>query len=72
MKITLTPWFDKDTKPVREGVYEVRYAICNYYAYWTGEFWCPSDRTKRRAKKWRGVTSCIQNRAWRGLTGRAE
>ena len=37
----LTDWFPADVKPVREGVYEIKYADDDgrCFAHWNGAYW---------------------------------
>jgi hypothetical protein len=63
-----TPWFDGKTKPVREGVYEIKgmwFGIA--YAYWTGRKWCWAKSTIKEANCDKDFRGAMQNKVWRGL-----
>ena len=71
-KLKLTSWFHYRTKPIRIGVYEVKYKICREiqdgYAYWTGKKWtnaCNSVQSAHHNKEW--TDGAIQEKSWRGL-----
>ena len=63
-----TPWVDSTVKPIRIGVYEIRYWSQAYERHgfvkrrlWTGACWVIPDS---KASTWFGV--CAQDQ-WRGL-----
>jgi hypothetical protein len=60
IKYTMTEWFPKKVKPVRNGLYMVKTAGKNSYTYqanWNGEFWHSSwDVTNEiKIKEWQGI-----------------
>jgi hypothetical protein len=66
IEYTMTPWFPKKIKPVREGVYMIRTPGKNPYTYqckWTGSKWVSSyvepedfDTTEEiKIKEWQGI-----------------
>ncbi len=62
----LTPWFPADVKPVRPGVYEVQMTT-GRFAYFDGQRWGWSFRTKREADTDRDHRNAAQDKVWRGL-----
>lgn len=74
----LTPWFNQDQKPVREGVYEVKYHLfedewAEGFSYWNGKEWsnCLSEvRSAYANKSW--TEGAIQDKKWRGLMQEAK
>lgn len=68
----ITPWFPKDTFPVRPGVYEREtYNIgpAPRYAYWTGDNWRLLGRTPQEAYNFRKHLTLLRpdHSRWRGL-----
>ena len=69
MMSNMTPWFPPRIKPVREGVYEVKFCsdgdIC--YAAWNGKNWSWFDLSPR-GQRLRDFQNSAQNKYWRGFT----
>lgn len=66
--MSLTPWFQSDIKPVRDGVYEREFGTgLVYYSYWNGEFWCLFGDSIKRAISYKRVKSVTQCLPWRGI-----
>lgn len=64
-----TPWFEPETPPVREGVYQ-RYVPSMgavMYSYWNGECWGVFEATPAMAYRYRDKRSWYFNLKWRGL-----
>ena len=70
MSKEMTPWFPPHIKPVRAGVYEVKYVFAKItgkmYATWNGKKWsCFSDyKDDGWHKMFKGAQ---QNKRWRGF-----
>jgi hypothetical protein len=71
-----TVWFDKSTKPIHIGVYEVRRkpngkTIFRLFSYWTGKRWSYTAQTPRGAESCKHKPSREAEREggfeWRGL-----
>lgn len=60
-----TPWFPLTVKPVRAGVYEVKWGLdrAPFQRLWDGSRWCLHDGGVTLF----GVGNCDTER-WRGLT----
>lgn len=60
IEYTLTEWFPKKIKPVREGTYMIKTAGKNSYthqAIWNGKIWTSSySDTELKIKEWAGIT----------------
>jgi hypothetical protein len=72
----LTDWFDRRTKPVHIGVYQVRVKpngkqIVVWYSWWNGERWSVTTQTPQEAASVKEHASivAVQKGAfeWRGL-----
>ena len=63
-----TPWFPLTVKPVRAGVYEVKWRLDSapFRRLWDGSCWCLLDGGVTLF----GVGECSAER-WRGLTKKA-
>ena len=63
-----TRWFEPHEKPVRKGVYEIKYFNTSpVFAYWTGRKWTCSFDTIDMASHCEYETS-LQDKTWRGFT----
>ena len=60
IEYTLTEWFPKKVKPVREGMYMIRTPGKNSYTYqakWNGKIWTSSySEDELKIKEWAGIT----------------
>lgn len=73
-KPKLTPWFPHNIKPVRSGVYEVKFDLLGNddgggYAFWDGLRWTNALANVARAHEnndW--FEGAVQQKKWRGLT----
>ena len=68
---TMTNWFPPHIKPVREGVYEIKYTSKSpwknwMYATWNGEKW--SCGSYNLCDKFHQLFNANQNKYWRGFT----
>lgn len=72
-----TPWFVSGQKPMRPGVYQVRWWVltwrktieCTAYAYWSRRLgWCQFCTTPREALIRNHYACPVQNPHWRGIT----
>jgi hypothetical protein len=63
----LTPWFPGHIKPVRPGVYEVRFSAMGGFAYWDGSLWGWAQITCAQARRRRDSHGASQQKSWRGL-----
>ena len=67
----MTDWFPPHIKPVREGVYEIKFAAVRgyhrMYSTWNGLKWSRATHLKSNEwhKKFRGA---VQDKYWRGFT----
>ena len=57
----LTEWFSHETKPIRNGVYQVHRILSDgyFYAYWDGYKWRDDNEYK--------APLMFQGRIWRGI-----
>ena len=68
----MTPWFPPKIKPVRVGVYQIRFNFNTYikdpmYATWNGKRW--SNFSHREDGHWLNIYSgAEQKKIWRGFT----
>lgn len=67
LRPVLTGWFPPEVKPVRKGVYSVRWRGHTGYSYWDGERWGWYQHTLHRANKDRVSIGASQKKTWRGL-----
>ncbi len=64
----LTPWFSGDQKPIRVGVYEVKYPFpFPVYSYWDGADWKTITISVKAAYKHKRFADKVQNLPWRGV-----
>ena len=63
----LTPWFPADVKPVRPGVYRVKYFGDCGYAFWDGKRWGWAQLSIRKAIVEAEPSTAAQEKVWRGL-----
>jgi len=75
MSKKLTPWFPKNKKPHRAGVYETRInfsigGTLNRYQHWNGRRWGAFATSVREARGNMHFASAYQDNKWRGLTER--
>lgn len=69
--MNLTPWYPARIKPLRSGVYEVRWHGDGSrwrWCYWTGSEWANTGTNKAEAaarKTW--TNGAVQSKSWRGL-----
>ncbi|MDN7988968.1 hypothetical protein QZM97_02645 [Burkholderia orbicola] len=67
-----TIWFDSSTKPVRAGIYQIRYdgdqTLTEFWCRWTGKLWCTGEYEfeEAEAQVSPGLVQCKQ---WRGIQG---
>lgn len=62
----LTPWFPRNTHPVRIGVYQRRFLWLAYFAYWDGRRWFGACHTPSKAVQC-AKRSATQSLPWRGV-----
>ncbi len=62
----LSPWWDKDTKPIHAGVYDT---ITTHndrgFSLWTGNSWNDTCESIEEARKCNYLG--LQNKKWRGI-----
>lgn len=67
----MTKWFPPHIKPVREGVYEIRFTEghndCPMYATWNGEVWSTASHEKNDDCHTK-FSYALQEKYWRGFT----
>ncbi|UEP23140.1 hypothetical protein LL999_23130 [Burkholderia ambifaria] len=67
-----TPWFGSGIKPVRAGVYQIRYdgdqTRTELWCRWTGEFWCTAEYEIEEAVA-QVSPGYVQCKQWRGIQG---
>lgn len=68
----MTNWFPPSIKPVRAGVYEIKFTYTmmpteSKYATWNGKKW--SNMSYHKTGYWHGIfVGAEQNKYWRGFT----
>ena len=67
----MTPWFPPHIKPVRKGVYEVKFTPKGLhesymYAMWNGKRWS-RVATYEEKKRFHSNFDALQNKYWRGF-----
>ena len=67
----MTPWFPPHIKPVRKGVYEVKFTPKGlyesyFYAMWNGKRWS-RVATYEEMKRFHSNFDALQNKYWRGF-----
>ena len=69
----MTPWFPPHIKPVRKGVYQIKYTqientkYLSRYATWNGTYWSAGSYNMDDAYH-QQFNKSIQNKFWRGFT----
>lgn len=65
----LTGWFQPQTKPLRPGVYQTRFAGREGYSHWNGRIWSlQQDDIETAYRQHQQTELAVQDKHWRGLS----